>query len=220
MEAGATIGSRVAAARVAAALAAALAFGTGIGAAMHFVVLTSTTKTVPSTASASGLHGAATWAPGVRPAPAITTLRDQSGRPFSLAAMRGHTVIVSFLDSHCTQACPLEGRALAAAARSLPRAQRPVLVVVSVNPLDTVASVRAAVRRWGLGGIAAWHWLRGSRSQLAPVWRAFHIAVARVRGDVVHTDAVYLLDRRGDERSAYLYPFLPRSVRADLRALA
>ena len=74
---------------------------------------------------APALHGEATWAPGARPAPAIARLRDQSGRAFSLAALRGHTVVIAFLDSHCTAACPLEGRALAAAEQTLASAQRP-----------------------------------------------------------------------------------------------
>jgi hypothetical protein len=76
----------------------------------------------------------------------------------------------TFWDSHCNQECPLAGSALASAERSLPRAQRPVLVVVSVNPLDTPASSRAAIRRWNLAGAAPWHWLMGTRAQLAPVW--------------------------------------------------
>lgn len=166
------------------------------------------------------LDGMATWAAGARPAPAISTLRDQNGRPFSLASLHGRPVVVTFWDSHCTQECPLAGRALAAAERAVPRAQRPVLVVVSVNPLDTRASVRAAIRKWGLAGLAGWHWLMGSHAQLAPVWRAYRIVVIPTKTDIVHTEALYLLDRRGDERSAYLYPYLPARVASDMRKLA
>ncbi len=172
-------------------------------------------------ASASGLDGEATWAAGVRPAPAIGTLRDQSGRLFSLASLRGQTVVIAFLDSHCTQACPLEGRALAAAEAAVPQAQRPTLVAISVNPLDTPASARAALHKWGLAQIAGWHWLMGARTRLAPVWRAYHEFVyAPPHGDIVHTESLLLLDRRGDERSGYLYPFVPGSVAHDLRILA
>ena len=39
-------------------------------------------------------------------------------------------------------------------------------------------------------------------------------------GDIVHTQALYLLDRRGDERSGYLYPYVPVRVAHDLRVLA
>ena len=102
----------------------------------------------------------------------------------------------------------------------LPRAQRPVLVVVSVNPLDTPASTRTAIRKWGLAGVTPWHWLRGTHAQLARVWAAYHIFVKPMKGDISHTEALYLIDGRGDERSGYLYPYLPGSVSADLRTLA
>ena len=61
----------------------------------------------------------------------------------------------------------------------------------------------------------------GSRAQLASVWKAYHIYVGRpVNGDIPHTEAVYLIDRRGDERSGYLYPFVARFVAHDLTVLA
>jgi cytochrome oxidase Cu insertion factor (SCO1/SenC/PrrC family) len=169
----------------------------------------------------TGLSGEASWRAGTRPAPAIRTLRDQTGHLFTLSSLRGHTVAMTFFDSRCTQACPLEGRALAAAEMSLPAAQRPVLVAVSVNPSDTPASARRAARSWGLAQAAGWHWLMGSHRQLARIWRAYHIAVAPPHdGDIAHTEALYLIDRRGDERAAFLYPFARRFVAADLRMLA
>ena len=180
----------------------------------------------PSSAAAAtttarhGLEGEASWAPGIRPAPAITTLRDQAGRRFSLSSLRGRTVAVEFFDSHCHAECPLAGRTLAAAERLVPAAQRPVLVVVSVNPRDTPASTRAAVRHWGLAGLAPWYWLRGSHAQLASVWRAYHIYVKPAKGDITHTEALYLLGRAGDERSGYLYPYVPAPVAHDMRTLA
>jgi len=42
----------------------------------------------------------------------------------------------------------------------------------------------------------------------------------KVNGDIAHTEAVYLIDRRGYERSAYLYPFAGRFVTHDIRHLA
>ncbi len=111
-------------------------------------------------------------------------------------------------------------RALAVAERSLPRAQRPIVVVVSVNPRDTPASSRRAVRQWGLAPLAPWYWLRGTPARLAAVWRAYRIEVSPTRGDITHTEALYLLDRRGDERAGFLYPYLPAQLTRDLRALA
>lgn len=176
---------------------------------------------LPVTSRHGGLEGEATWTAGTRSAPAITALRDQDGHVFSLASLHGRTVAMVFFDSHCHQECPLEGRALADAERAIPAAQRPVLVAVSVNPQDTSSSVRQAVRAWGLSEVAPWHWLMGDHAQLASAWRAYHIYVGpKVHGDIAHTEAVYLIDRRGYERSAYLYPFAPRFVTHDLRVLA
>jgi cytochrome oxidase Cu insertion factor (SCO1/SenC/PrrC family) len=198
---------------LASVLVGAALLGVGAGVALHLL-------TAEGASVTSGLRGQATWAAGARPAPPITTLRDQTGRLFSLSSLRGRTVVMTFFDSHCSQACPLEGRALAAAERSLPHAERPVLVVVTVNPRDTPSSARAAARKWGLAQVSAWHWLWGGHGLLARVWRAYHIFVAPTKRDIVHTEARYLIDRRGDERSAYLYPFAPRSVARDLATLA
>jgi protein SCO1/2 len=167
------------------------------------------------------MHGDAAWAAGAQPAPAIANLRDQTGRLFSLASLRGRSVAVVFFDSHCRQQCPLEGRALAAAERALPSAERPALVAVSVNPADTPVSAARAARAWGLGVAAQWHWLIGTRAQLAPTWKAYHVYVSPhpVNGDIVHTEALYLVDRRGYERSAYMWPFAGRFVTMDLRTL-
>ncbi len=216
--------SRRGARQLAVVLAIAVAGGVAAGAGAHLLLTGGAAQTASASAGTVARHGSlrgmATWAAGARPAPAITTLRDQTGARFTLGSLRGHTVAIQFFDSHCTSACPLDGRAFAASERALPVAQRPVLVVVSVNPRDTRASVRKAIRSWGLAGLAPWHWLMGTHAQLAPVWAAYHIFVAPTRGDITHTEALYLLDRRGDERSGYLFPYLPASVSHDMRVLA
>ncbi len=210
--------------RIAAVLLAAALIGLGVGFAVHRLAAGgAASQATPSQVSAStrfGMHGEAAWAAGTRPAPPITTLRDQTGRLFSLSALRGRTVVVTFFDSHCNQACPLEGRALASAERALPAAQRPVLVVVSVNPRDTPSSERIAVRRWRLAAAGSWHWLSGAHTQLARVWKDYRIFVQPTKSDIVHTEALYLIDRGGYERAAYLYPFIPGSVSQDLTSLA
>jgi cytochrome oxidase Cu insertion factor (SCO1/SenC/PrrC family) len=210
---------RIAGAQIAVTIFGAVLLGVGVGVGAYLLRAKASQSATPVQASRA-LHGEATWPAGARPAPPISTLRDQSGGRFSLASLRGRTVAMVFFDSHCTQQCPLAGRALAVAERSVPPAQRSVVVVVSVNPLDTPASTRAAAAAWGLAGLAPWHWLRGTHAQLAPVWNAYHIWVQPENGDIVHTQALYLIDRHGDERSGYLYPYIPGFVAKDLRALA
>jgi cytochrome oxidase Cu insertion factor (SCO1/SenC/PrrC family) len=206
---------------VAGSLVVAVSLGLGVGFGVHR--LAAGTAAAPATVSTRfGMHGEAAWAEGASPAPVIDTLRDQTGQLFSLASLRGRSVAIVFFDSHCRQECPLEGRALAATDQSLPPAQRPVLVAVSVNPVDTSASATSAAKAWGLASAASWHWLMGTRKQLAPVWAAYHIYVSPhpVGGDIVHTEALYLVDRRGYMRSGYRYPFVSGYVSSDLRTLA
>ncbi len=199
----------------------AICVGTGVGVALHALLQRSAALTPATVSLRHGLYGEATWAVGALPAPPITALRDQNGKSFSLGSLHGRTVALVFFDSHCHQECPLEGRQLAAAERRLPAAQRPELVVVSVNPEDTAASVRTAIREWGLAGVAPWHWLMGTHKQLAPVWAAYHIQVSPpIDGDINHTEALYLIDRRGYERAGYLWPFASRFATYDMRALA
>jgi protein SCO1 len=165
------------------------------------------------------VHGQAVWPPGLRRAPAFS-LRDQDGRRFTLASVKGEPVILTFMDSRCHQQCPLVGRALAAALRMLPRHLRPTIVAVSVDPwADTPASARRAMERFGLAGFR-WRWLLGSKAQLEPVWHRYRIGVRRTSGDIEHADAIYLIDGRGYERAGMVYPFLPVWVSDDLKTLA
>ena len=208
-------------ARIAGALLIIGVLGLGVGFAVHRLTTGSNAKPTIVT-QRHGMDGVATWAPGAKPAPPITTLTDQSGQSFSLSSLHGRTVALVFFDSHCRQQCPLEGRLLAASERALAAAQRPVLVAVSVNRADTRTSARRAISDWGLAKVAPWYWLMGSRRNLSAVWRAYHIYVAPrpIGGDIQHTEAVYLIDQRGFERSAYIFPFGQRFVTHDLRALA
>ncbi len=220
MEAGAgtVVARRLRVARAAAVLLAAGVIGGAAGLAGHLMLGASHSASVVT--ARFGMDGQAAWAAGTRVAPAIDTLPDQTGRRFSLASLRGHPVALVFFDSHCNQECPLEGRELAAAESSLPAAQRPILVAVSVNPLDTPASAAKAARAWNLAGVAPWHWLMGTRARLAPVWRKYNVYVGQAKdGDIPHTEALILIDRRGYERSAYLYPFGQPFVTHDLGVL-
>jgi cytochrome oxidase Cu insertion factor (SCO1/SenC/PrrC family) len=223
--------------RIAALFAAAVLLGAGIGAGVYALRSGNSKPVVRAhrTAAADRLYsshrpvwamhdpalrGQATWPAGKLAAPPIRG-RDQKGGEFSLRSLRGRTVAIAFFDSHCHAECPLEGRAMASAERTLSAGQRPVLVAVSVNPRDTPASARRAARAWGLAHAAPWYWVMGKRAALAPIYRAYHIYVGKaVHGDIQHTEALILVDRRGYERSGYLWPFATRFVAHDLRVLA
>ena len=146
---------RVPVRRTALVVLLATAIGVGAGFALH--QLNSHRSPRAAAATLPAFHGQAVWGAGERPAPAFT-LRDQSGVPVSLSALRGRPVLLTFLNSQCKEQCPLQGRELASILRRLPAAQRPALVIVSVNPKgDAPASIRHATRTWGLAGPWAWH---------------------------------------------------------------
>ena len=196
------------------AVASAALVGVAIGVILHNEFGTSHALAHPSLPK---LYGEATWKNGQVSAP-LFRLRDQRGRTVRLAAYRGRTVVLAFMDSHCTSECPIEAAQLAAAIRPLPASARPQLVVVSVNLADSPSSVAAAARRWHLP--AGFEWLLGSHAELAPVWRAYGIEVRPTAdGDVEHSDAFYVIDRNGDERAGFLAPFLPGLLTRDLRTL-
>jgi protein SCO1/2 len=168
-------------------------------------------------AQPSPLQAQITWAPGTKPAPGLA-LHDQSGTTISLRSLRGHVVLLTFLDSRCRRECPLEGHVLRDVLRRL-KGTGAVAVVVSVDPwADTGASTETFAARAGWSG--GWHWLLGSRAALTPVWRAYDIAVKRTPGDILHSTALYLIDPLGDLRAGYLFPFSAATVAPDVTRLA
>jgi cytochrome oxidase Cu insertion factor (SCO1/SenC/PrrC family) len=161
------------------------------------------------------LHGEAVWRPGSRPAPDFR-LRDQNGRPASLATFRGKSFLLVFLDSKCRTLCPIVGRQLGDAERALGAA--PVrLVTISVDRADSPASVRAAARHWRWQ--SDWTWLMGSHARLSAAWRAYGISVRPTAADITHSLAVYLIDAKGDERAGFLPPLDVHDVVRDVRLL-
>ncbi|HEU5421724.1 MAG TPA: SCO family protein [Streptosporangiaceae bacterium] len=131
-------------------------------------------------------------------------LTNQFGQQVSLSAFRGKVVILAFTDSECTNICPLTTASMVAAKDLLGKAGNQVqLLGIDANPDATKRSnVMAYSRSHGM--INQWDFLTGSQAQLHAVWKAYHIYVQIVRGDIDHTPALYLIDPQGRERKLYL----------------
>ncbi len=171
-----------------------------------------------ATSSPPKLHGTVVWPRGMRPALPFA-LRDQNGRRVTLRSLRGQVSVVTFLDAHCTSACPVTARELALTQRELGASRSPLLIVlIDVDPWkDTPVAERAFAHKVGLVG--NWHWLLGSRSQLAHTWRVWGTEVQRGRHDIVHTAADYVVDQKGFVRVADEVPFRPDWLASSVRAL-
>jgi cytochrome oxidase Cu insertion factor (SCO1/SenC/PrrC family) len=131
-------------------------------------------------------------------------LTNQFGQRVSLSAFRGKVVILAFTDSECTTICPLTTASMLAAKDLLGKAGDQVqLLGVDANPDATKRSdVMAYSRAHGM--VNQWDFLTGSPAQLRATWKAYHIYVQIVRGEIDHTPALYVIDTRGRERKLYL----------------
>ena len=159
-------------------------------------------------------------------------LTDQSGATVRLSALQGRPTVVAFLYTECPDVCPLTAQKLAKTLALLGAdAARVGLIAVSTDPEhDDVSAARRFTATHELEG--RWHFLVGSRGELAPVWAAYYIHAspppstdlegrathALQRG--VHTDALYVLDRQGHLRFLLRSDFEPAQLAATLRGLA
>jgi cytochrome oxidase Cu insertion factor (SCO1/SenC/PrrC family) len=168
---------------------------------------------------------AAEWAAGQRPAPDFA-LTDQDGRRVSPSSYRGRPVIITFIDPLCRNLCPLEAHVLNQLVRSLPAAQRPEIIAVSVDLwADTRADLLEDYSNWSL--VPQWRWAVGTPPQLESVWDHYaeevDVETKRIAGTTVHfighDEMAYLIDSRGDERALFVWPFKPADVERRLRQL-
>lgn len=132
------------------------------------------------------------------------TLTDQTGHTLSLASLRGKVVVLEFMDPHCTDICPIVSQEFITAYGDLGRlASRVVFIAVNVNQYHLrVVDVAAFSREQRLTTIPSWHFLTGPYPSLRAVWQAYNIAVAAPspNADIIHTSAMYFINRQGRER--------------------
>jgi protein SCO1/2 len=162
-----------------------------------------------------GTGGAYPLAPDFR-------LVDQSGTPVSLSQFRGRPVVLTFLYTHCPDECPLTAEKLRVALHQLGASASGVAILaVSTDPIgDTQAAAQAFSAQHQM--LDRWHYLIGAHDQLAPVWKAYGIAVAAGAraGEVTHGLGLYVIDKQGRERVYLGNDFDPAALAADLRILA
>lgn len=134
--------------------------------------------------------------PGIR-APNFT-LRDYRGAAVAMRSLRGRVVVLSFVDSKCTEKCPIVTSVIALALRRLPPPIRGKVVplLISVSPrVDTSARVRRfLVARRALSV----YYLIGSVHELRPVWKVYGILPAVDTGNPdIHSSDVRIFNRDG-----------------------
>jgi protein SCO1 len=126
-------------------------------------------------------------------------LASYRGAKVSSAELRGKVVALTFLESNCTEACPIIGVDVARGIDLLtPAEHRQVrAIAISTQPFDdTRQNVRRfLVRRHAIGRL---DYLIGTEGELRPVWRRYHILSALDSGDAdTHSASVHIYDRDG-----------------------
>jgi cytochrome oxidase Cu insertion factor (SCO1/SenC/PrrC family) len=143
-------------------------------------------------------------------------LINQFGQPVTLSSMRGHEVVLAFIDSRCTSLCPLTAEIMYYAKSHLaPSAANQVeLVAINANPDATSIN---EVQSWSIkhGMLHQWLFLTGTAQQLQAVYKAYGIYdQVEPGGSVVHDPATYIIDAQGHER--LYYETLSSNTSADL----
>ena len=126
-------------------------------------------------------------------------LRNHDGRSVRSSDLRGRVVVLTFLDSQCTEACPIVASQIGRAVARLSSAERDEVraVAISTDPVeDTPASVRTFLERQGVLGSLLY--LGGSEREMRTLWRGFQILSSLESGkDALHSAPVRVYSRDG-----------------------
>ena len=162
--------------------------------------------------------------PLIKPAPDFTLL-DTSGRPTQLSELRGHVVLISFIYTACSSACPLLTQRMALLQARLARGglRRPEahFLSITVDPYRDSAEVLGRYAgRFGAGS-DGWRFLREEPERLQPVLAAYdEWTRSQPDGEIDHPARLYLVDRRGNIREIYSLSFFDeRQAFRDIQAL-
>jgi len=144
-------------------------------------------------------------------------LVDQDGHTVTLASLTGQTVVVTPNLTLCQEFCPLISANIGSAVRAVASSglsTKVTFLEVTVDPArDDAAHLLAYQHLYGVQ--PNWQFLRGTATQIAAFWNAFHLSYGRTANgpgadprdwltgapltyDVSHQNIVYVLGPGGD----------------------
>jgi protein SCO1/2 len=149
-------------------------------------------------------------------------LTDQYGKKIDLAKLKGHTVLVAFLYTHCHDLCPIVAGKVHTAYAKLSKSERPIFLAVSVDPAhDTPQSAAEFNKRHRTTGEI--DWLLGSHAELAKVWNAWGVRPETDPNDpeeIEHNAEIFAIDPQGQIRALYPPDFKPAKLAIGTKTLA
>jgi protein SCO1 len=143
---------------------------------------------------------------GSRPAAGLTLppfeLRDDQGRLVRSTDLRGKALAVTFLDTECTEACPIIGAQVSQAMKALGDDRgRVEALAITVDPVgDSQERIEQFLARYRATGTL--RYLDGTVAELRPVWQGFQVASSLDSGNSnLHSAPVRVYDGEGRWRS-------------------
>jgi len=128
-------------------------------------------------------------------------LHNYDGRLILSDSLRGRITVLTFLDSQCTESCPVIAWTVARAIDGLTRAERKHVEVVAIST-DPAEDTTASVRRFLAGNRANGRLLfvggGEPERKLRRLWTEFQILSSLESGnDALHSAPVRIYDRGG-----------------------
>jgi len=158
-----------------------------------------------------------------RPLPQMQ-FTDQAGQPFDRARLQGRWSFLFFGFTHCPDVCPTTLTMLSTVERSLadlPRAQRPQVVLVSVDPQrDTPEKLATYVKFFNPNFVG----ITASTDHTQQFTQAMGVPVAIRNLDaraytVDHSGAIFLIDPNAELRALFTPPQNAQALITDYRHL-
>ena len=130
------------------------------------------------------------------------SLRNHDGRPVRSDDFRGRVTVLTFLDSQCTESCPIIAWTVARTIDALSPAERKQVraVAISTDPSeDTERSVRSFLARNRAVGRLLYLGGGQPEGELREVWNEFKVLSSLESGqDTLHSAPVRIYDRSGE----------------------
>lgn len=141
-------------------------------------------------------------------------LTDQTDAPFSSTNLQGRAVLLDFVYTRCTDACPLLSATFAQTQRKLADAgllgNKAMLVSLSVDPDHDTPTVLAEYAQQFKADSSTWRFLTGDWDRVYDVVTGFKVATRPPRPpagapapggtELTHTTRIVLIDAQGQVR--------------------
>ena len=132
-------------------------------------------------------------------------LTDQNGSTVNLSDFRGNVVLLTFMDSKCTDTCPLTAVHFREVYQQLTENEANQVVFLGVNVTveeSDVSDVLETTQAWRLDEVPSWHFLTGSHEMLEAVWKNYGVSATHSHdgNSIMHTPGTFLIDRLGQKR--------------------